>query len=154
MPSPRLHQHIYTQIRSVRFWPYYSVVPMSRFDEMSKLYWKRSPFSESFFSKDIWYVLNISCNLRPTNRCYSYVGSKNYSTILIPSKDGLIALWPSTNGSIPDFQYCPVVNWQLLRLLSTYILVYQRLAVNLNIKVSKILYQWILLLNPFCFCGT
>jgi len=26
--------------------------------------------------------------------------------------------------------------------------------VNLNIKVSKILYQWILLLNPFCFCET
>ena len=27
-------------------------------------------------------------------------------------------------------------------------------CVNLNIKVSKILYQWILLLNPFCFCET
>jgi len=26
--------------------------------------------------------------------------------------------------------------------------------VNLNIKVSKILYHWILLLNPFCFCET
>jgi len=41
-----------------------------------------------------------------------------------PPKNGLIALWPSTNGSIPDFKYCPVVNRQLLRLLSTYILVY------------------------------
>jgi len=28
------------------------------------------------------------------------------------------------------------------------------LAVNLNIKVSKIMYQWILALNPFCFCET
>jgi len=26
--------------------------------------------------------------------------------------------------------------------------------VNLNIKVSKILYEWILLLNPFGFCET
>jgi len=40
------------------------------------------------------------------------------------SKDGIIALWPSTNGLIPDFEYCQVVQLQLLRLLSTHVLVH------------------------------
>jgi len=43
---------------------------------------------------------------------------------MYPPKNGLIALWPSTNVSIPDLEYCPVENRQLLRLLSTYILVH------------------------------
>ena len=38
----------------------------------------------------------------------------------------------------PSFWYCQVVNCQLLRLLSTNILVHQCLAVNLPLKVSKI----------------
>jgi len=43
------------------------------------------------------------------------------------------------------------VNRQLLRLLRTHILVHKSLALKLNTKVSKILYQWILVLKPFCF---
>ena len=46
------------------------------------------------------------------------------------------------------------MNCQLLRLPNTRILVHYSLAVNLNIKVSKILHHWILLLNPFGFCET
>ena len=34
-----------------------------------------------------------------------------------PPKNGLIALWPSTNGRIADFWYCLVVFRSLLRLL-------------------------------------
>jgi len=41
----------------------------------------------------------------------------------IPPKNGLIALWPSTNRAIPYFVVLQVVNCQLLRFLSTHILV-------------------------------
>ena len=50
----------------------------------------------------------------------------------------------------PTFSYGQVVNCQLLRLLSTNILIHESLAVNLSIKVNKILHHWILLLNVFC----
>ena len=40
-----------------------------------------------------------------------------------PPKDGIIALPSATNGSIPDFYYCLVVNRKLLKLLSSHILV-------------------------------
>ena len=63
---------------------------------------------------------------------------------LSPPKNGLIALWPSTNGRVSTFEYCQVVFCQILRLLSTDILVHQRLSMNLDIKVSKLLYQWTL----------
>ena len=46
------------------------------------------------------------------------------------------------------------MNCQLLRLLSTHILVYQSLVMHLDTKVSKIMCQWILSLNPSCFCET
>jgi len=43
---------------------------------------------------------------------------------LDPPKNGLIALWPSTNGRVSTFWYCQVVFCHLLRLLSTDILVF------------------------------
>jgi len=52
------------------------------------------------------------------------------------------------------FLYCLAVFFQLLRLLSTDILVHTILCLNYYIKVNKILYEWLLLLNPFCFCET
>jgi len=76
---------------------------------------------------------------------------KNYTPPKGPPKDGQIALWSATNGSIPDFKYCQVVNWSLLRLLSTYILVSYWRQLNLDIKVTKIFYHWILLLDWFRF---
>ena len=46
------------------------------------------------------------------------------------------------------------MNKQLLRLLSTHILVHSSFAINWYIKVCKILYQRTLLMNEFCFCET
>ena len=50
-------------------------------------------------------------------------------------------------GQFPAFQYCQVVNRALLRLLSTYILVSYRPHLHLDIKVTKMLYHWFLLLD-------
>jgi len=50
--------------------------------------------------------------------------------IYTPPKNGLIALWSSTNGPVSTFKYCQVVFCQLLRLLSTDILVHQSLSVD------------------------
>ena len=50
--------------------------------------------------------------------------------------------------------YCLVVFPFLLRLLGSNILAYYDLSVNLNIKVSKILYHWDLSLVSFRFCTT
>jgi len=58
------------------------------------------------------------------------------------------------SGLNVHFLVCQAVFFQLLRLLSTDILVHKSLSLNLDIKVSKILYKWTLLLNTFCFCET
>ena len=60
-----------------------------------------------------------------------------------PPKNGQLYSGRPRTKRFPTFLYCQVVNCQLLRLLSTHIL-----------KVTKILYQCILLLNPFWFCET
>ena len=74
--------------------------------------------------------------------------------VYTPPKDGEIALWSATNGSIPDFLCCQVVNPSLLRSLSTYILVSYWPHLNLNMKVIKILYHWTLLLDWFRYWET
>jgi hypothetical protein len=71
-----------------------------------------------------------------------------------PPNDGEIALWSATNGMMPDFLFCLVVNPSLLRLLNTFILVSYWLQMNLNIKVTQILYHWFLLLDWFRFWET
>jgi len=92
----------------------------------------------------------VSLHTSAHSRLSSYIRSQ-------PPKIQKIALWPSTNLSIADIftgsgtcqlpTFSQVVDQQLLRLLSTDILVHKRLAVNQNIKVSIIFcsigcYHW------------
>jgi len=58
-----------------------------------------------------------------------------------------------TTYCCPPSSFWPL-EWSLLRLLSTYIIFYNRLNLNLNIKVTDILYYWFLLLDQFRFCET
>jgi len=68
---------------------------------------------------------------------YSYcVISPAVARCCSPPKDGKLAFPSATNGSIPDFWFCLVVNPSLLRLLSTHILVSYWRQLNLNIKVT------------------
>ena len=71
-----------------------------------------------------------------------------------PPKNGLIALCLSMNGAIPYFLLLPGSKLSITEITEYTYLVHWRLAVNLNIKVSKILYRWILSLNQFFFCET
>jgi len=82
------------------------------------------------------------------------VYERKHANIHPPKCEKLHSDRPQTER-FPTFQYCQVVNCQLLRLLSMNILVHYSLAENQNIiKVSKIVHHWSLLLNPFCFCET
>jgi len=66
-----------------------------------------------------------------------------HTHICIPHKKALFALQtPRTSRLSTFFFYCQVVNWALLRLLSTYILVLYRVIPIYNIKLSNILYDW------------
>ena len=67
---------------------------------------------------------------------------------------GLIALQTPRTCRFPAFEYCQVVNRQLLRLLRTYILVEYRVILNYIIKSSNILYHWQLSMDSFRFCQT
>jgi len=70
-----------------------------------------------------------------------------------PPKNGLIALWPSTNGAIPYFFVLPGSGLSITEITQyTYFSPLQ--PSREFIKVSKILYQWILLLNQFCLGET
>jgi len=69
----------------------------------------------------------------------------------IPPKNGKIALQTPRTGRLSTFEYCQVVNRHLLRFLSTYILVYYRVLVNYNIKLTKILYHWLLSMDSIRF---
>jgi len=71
-----------------------------------------------------------------------------------PPKDGEIALWPSTNGVIPCFLVLPGSELSITQITEYKYFCPLRLAANSSIKVSKMLYHWILLLHPFCFCAT
>ena len=112
---------------------------------------------------------NLDGNLCPTLTAHSEplpfselaeTGSRQIIHISIrvlgwsPTKNGIIALRSATNGSIPNFYYCLVVNRQLLRLLSSHTLVSYWPEFNLNIKVTKILYHCFLLLDWFRFWET
>jgi len=103
------------------------------------------------------------CRTRNTKTCVARVGIAGRSrqirscVTFYPPKMREIALWPFTNGSIADFQYCLVVLPSLLRLLrvlGTNVVVYYNLAVNSHIRVSKTLYQWTLSLASFRLCET
>jgi len=71
-----------------------------------------------------------------------------------PPKNGLIALQTPRTCRLTVFKYCQVVNRQLLRLLSTHILVEYRVIANYTIKLRNILYHWQLSMASFHFCET
>jgi len=71
-----------------------------------------------------------------------------------PPKNGKIALQTPRTSRLSTFYYCQVVNRALLRLLSTYILVFYRVLANYSIKLSNILYHWVLSMASFRFCET
>jgi len=60
----------------------------------------------------------------------------------------------ATNQSIVHFLLLPGSNGALLRLLSTHILVLYRVLANYNMKLSNILYHWLLSMASFRFCET
>ena len=72
----------------------------------------------------------------------------------VPPKNGLIALKTPRTSRLSTFHYCQVVNRQLLRLLSTYILVYYGVMANYNITLSNIQHHWQLSIASFRFCET
>ena len=70
---------------------------------------------------------------------------------VFPPKNGLIALLPSTNGAIPYFLVLPGSELSITEITEY---TYFSSSKVCRVKVSKILYQWILLLNPIWFCET
>jgi len=71
-----------------------------------------------------------------------------------PPKNGLIALWPSTNGAIPYFLVLPGSELSITEITQYTYFSPLKPRLDLNIKVSKVLQQFILLLNPIFFCQT
>ena len=67
----------------------------------------------------------------------------------VPPKNGLIALKTPRTSRLSTFYYCQVVNRQLLRLLSTYILVYYGVMANYTITLSNIQHHWQLSIASF-----
>jgi len=63
-----------------------------------------------------------------------------------------IALWPST---ILNFLVLPGSELSITEITEyKYFSPSKPLVVNEDVKVSKILWDWFLLLNQFCFCET
>jgi len=93
----------------------------------------------------VWFIYQ-----RVIDSC-NYNRHDNYNTQYTPPKNAKIALQTPRTSRLSTFYYCQVVNWALLRLLSTYILVLYRVLENYNIKSSNILYHWLLSMASFRF---
>jgi len=85
---------------------------------------------------------------------YSIIKTICIRSYISPPKDGEIALWPSTKGAIPYFLVLLGSELSITEITKYRYFSHQSLAVNLNMKVSKVLYHWILSLNHFSFCET